>query len=77
MLNQVFISYRHESLKHARAVLRLAELLRQAKIPGALDQFYIDDHSGVLTKVGASGEEDSANKSVCVLIIASDGWFAT
>jgi SEFIR domain len=38
MLNQVFLSYRHESFEHVRAVLRLGERLRQAQIPVALDQ---------------------------------------
>lgn len=39
MFQQVFISYRLESPEHARAVRRLGELLRQAKIPVALDKF--------------------------------------
>jgi SEFIR domain-containing protein len=73
----VFISYRHESLEHARAVKRLGELLRQAKIPVALDQFHLDEHPGG-PDVGGWPRwcEDCANESACVLIIASEGWFA-
>lgn len=76
MLNQVFISYRHESPEHARAVLRLGKLLRQAKIPVALDQFYLDDNPGGPDEGWPKWCEDCANESACVLIIASDGWFA-
>ena len=76
MLNQVFLSYRHESLEHARAVLRLGELLRQAKIPVALDQFYLNDHPGGPDEGWPKWCEDCANNSACVLIIASEGWFA-
>jgi hypothetical protein len=76
MLNQVFVSYRHESIEHARAVLRLGELLRQAKIPVAMDQFYLNDHSGGPDEGWPKWCEDCANKSVCVLIIAFEGWFA-
>jgi SEFIR domain len=76
MLNQVFISYRHEGPEHARAVRRLGELLRQAEIPVALDQFYLDDHPGGPDQGGwVQWSEDCANDSACVLIIASDGWF--
>jgi hypothetical protein len=45
MRKQVFLSYRHETVEHSRAVFRLAEL-RQAAIPVALDQFYLDDNPG-------------------------------
>lgn len=77
MLNQVFLSYRHESPEHARAVRRLGELLRQAKLPIVLDQFYLDDHPGGPDLGGwPKWCEDCANESVCVLIIASEGWFS-
>lgn len=77
MLNQVFVSYRHEGPAHARAVRRLGELLRQAKIPVALDQFYLDEHPGGPDAGGwPKWCEDCASESACVLIIASDGWFA-
>ncbi len=76
MLNQVFISYRHESPEHARAVGRLGELLRQAGLPIALDQFHLDEHPGGPDVGWPKWCEDCANQSVCVLIIASEGWFA-
>ena len=76
MPNQVFLSYRHESLEHARAVRRLGELLRQVKIPVALDQFYLEEHPGEPDLGWPKWCEDCANKSACVLVIASAGWFA-
>lgn len=77
MQNHVFISYRHESPEHARAVRRLGELLRQANIPVALDQFYLDEHPGGPDLGGwPKWCEDCANESASVLIIASEGWFA-
>ena len=76
MLNQVFLSYRHESLEHSQAVLRLGKLLRQSKIPVALDQFYLYDNPGGPDEGWPKWCEDCANKSACVLIIASEGWFA-
>src|SRR6516165_934759 len=72
----VFISYRHESPEHARAVRRLAELLRQAKIPVALDQFYLDEFPGGPDLGWPKWSEDCANESACVLIVGSAGWFA-
>jgi SEFIR domain len=73
----VFISYRHESEEHASAVRRLGELLRQSKIPVALDQFHLDEHPGGPDLGGwPKWCEDCANDSACVLIIASAGWFA-
>jgi hypothetical protein len=76
MLNQVFLSYRHESPEHARAVLRLGQLLRQAKIPVTLDRFYLDEHPGGPNEGWPKWCDDCATKSACVLIIASEGWFA-
>jgi hypothetical protein len=76
MLNQVFISYRHESPEHARAVRRLGELLKQINIPVELDQFFQDEHPGGPDIGWPKWCEDNANKSACVLIIASQGWFA-
>ena len=76
MVDQVFISYRHESLEHYRAVRRLGELLRQAEIPVALDQFYLEEHPGGPDEGWPKWCEDCANESTCVLIIASEGWFA-
>jgi len=75
-LQQLFISYRHESLEHARAVRRLGELLRQAGIPVALDQFYLEEHPGGPDEGWPKWCEDYANNSVCVLIIGSEGWFS-
>jgi hypothetical protein len=76
MRNQVFISYRHESPDHSRAVRRLGERLRQAGLPVMLDQFYLEDHPGGPDEGWPKWCEDCANKSACVLIIASEGWFA-
>jgi hypothetical protein len=75
-MQHVFISYRHEGPDHARAVRRLGELLRQAKIPVALDQFYLDEYPGGPDLGWPTWSEDNASKSACVLIIASEGWFA-
>ena len=75
-MQHVFISYRHESPEHARAVRRLAELLRQANLPVALDQFYLDEYPGGPDLGWPKWCEDCASRSDCVLIIASTGWFA-
>jgi len=76
MLNQVFLSYRHESPEHARAVHRLGELLREAKIPVMLDQFFLRENPGGPNLGWPKWCEDCAIQSQCVLIIASEGWFA-
>jgi hypothetical protein len=76
MLQHVFISYRHESLEHARTVRRLGELLRQAEIPVALDQFHLEEHPGGPDLGWPKWCEDCANQSACVLIIGSEGWFS-
>jgi hypothetical protein len=76
MLNQVFISYRQESPEHARAVRRLGELLRQAKLPIVLDQFFLNEHPGGPDDGGwPKWCEDHASQSACVVIVASEGWF--
>jgi hypothetical protein len=76
VLNHVFLSYRQESPQHARAVRRLGELLRQAGLPVELDQFYLEDHPGGPDEGWPKWCEDRANDSACVLVIASEGWFA-
>jgi hypothetical protein len=76
MMQHVFISYRHEGPEHARAVRRLGELLLQAKIPVALDQFLLEKHPGGPDSGWPKWCEDCANQSASVLIIASEGWFA-
>jgi hypothetical protein len=76
MQQHVFISYRHESPEHGRAVRRLGELLRQARIPVALDQFYLEEQPGGPEVGWPKWCEDCANDSACVLIIASEGWFS-
>lgn len=76
MRNQVFLSYRHENAEHSRAVLQLGNLLRQAAIPVALDQFYLDDNPGGPDEGWPKWCEDCANESACVLIVASEGWFS-
>ena len=75
MLNQVFLSYRHESPEHARAVHRLGELLRQSGLPVALDQFHLDEHPGGSDVGWPKWSEDCAIESACVVIVASEGWF--
>lgn len=76
MLNQVFISYRHESSEHSRAVRRLGEMLRQAGLPVVLDQFYLEDYPGGPDEGWPQWCQKCANESACVLIVASKGWFA-
>jgi hypothetical protein len=74
--NHVFLSYRHESPEHARAVSRLGDLLQQAGIPVELDQFYLDKNPGGPNEGWPKWCEDRANQSACVVVIASPGWFA-
>src|SRR6476661_5745276 len=74
--NQVFLSYRQESPNHARAVRRFGELLRQSKMVVALDQFLLDEHPGGPDLGWPKWCEDCVKESACVLIIASEGWFA-
>ncbi|RLW71006.1 MAG: hypothetical protein B6D71_04240 [gamma proteobacterium symbiont of Stewartia floridana] len=74
--HQVFISYRHESTKHAAAVRRLGEQLRSANIQVDLDQFYLEAHPGGPNDGWPKWCEQRANKSSHMLIIASTGWFA-
>ena len=76
MLQQVFISYRHETPEHARAVRRLGELLRQANVSVALDQFCLEENPGGPDVGWPKWCEDRVTESACVLIIASEGWFA-
>jgi hypothetical protein len=76
MRKQVFISYRHESPEHSRAVRRLGEMLRQTGLPVMLDQFYLEDHPGGPDEGWPKWCEDCANESSSVLIVASHGWFA-
>jgi len=76
MRNQVFLSYRHESVEHSRAVLQLGEALRREAIPVALDQFYLDENPGGPDEGWPKWCEDCANESACVLIVASEGWFS-
>lgn len=76
MAKQVFISYRQESPEHSRAVRRLGELLRQARIPVALDQFYLDEFPGGPDVGWPKWCEECADGSDCLLIIGSAGWFS-
>jgi hypothetical protein len=77
MRKQVFLSYRHESQEHVAAVHRLGKLLCDANIPVALDRFYLDEHPGGPDEGGwPKWSEQAANESQCVLIMASEGWFA-
>ncbi len=76
MNKQVFISYRQESLEHARAVRRLGTLLQDAGLPVLLDQFYMDEHPGGPNEGWPKWCDDAATNSACVVIIGSKGWFA-
>jgi hypothetical protein len=76
MYKQVFLSYRQESPEHAREVRRLGELLRQAGLPVALDQFLVEGQPGGPDEGWPKWCEDNANESECVLVIGSAGWFA-
>jgi hypothetical protein len=74
-MNHVFLSYRHESDDHAKAVRTLGEMLKAADLPVELDQFYMDAHSGGPDETWVNWCEDRAEKSACVLIVCSTGWF--
>jgi hypothetical protein len=74
-MNHVFLSYRHESNDHANAVRTLGEKLKDAGLPFELDQFYIEDHPGGPDEGWRKWCEDRAEKSACVLIVCSKGWF--
>jgi hypothetical protein len=74
-MNHVFLSYKHESDDHVRAVRNLAEKLKVAGLPVELDQFYIEDFPGGPDEGWRKWCEDRAEKSACVLIVCSKGWF--
>jgi len=74
-MNHVFLSYRHESDDHANAVRNLGEKLKAAGFPVELDQFYLKDHPGGPDEGWRKWCEDRAEKSSCVLIVCSKGWF--
>jgi len=76
MLKQAFISYRHESPEHSRAVRRLGEMLRLAGLPVVLDQFYLEDYPGGPDEGWPKWCDDCTTQSECVLVVASEGWFA-
>ena len=74
-MNHVFLSYRHESDEHVKAVRNLGEKLKVAGLPVELDQFYIEDYPGGPDEGWRKWCEDRAEKSACVLIVCSKGWF--
>jgi hypothetical protein len=74
-MNHIFLSYRHESDDHAKTVRNLGEKLKAAGLPVELDQFYIDDYPGGPDEGWRKWCEDRAEKSACVLIVSSKGWF--
>jgi TIR domain-containing protein len=74
-MNHVFLSYRHESDDHAKAVRNLGEKLKSAGLPVELDQFYIEAYPGGPDEGWRKWCEDRAEKSACVLIVCSKGWF--
>jgi len=74
-MNHVFVSYRQESVQHSAAVRRFAETLR-AKIPAvSLDQFFREMNPAGPNEGWRKWCEDNAEKSACVLIVCSKGWF--
>jgi hypothetical protein len=74
-MNHVFLSYRLESDDHAEAVRTLGEQLKAANLPVELDQFYIEVNPGGPDEGWPKWCEDRAEKSACVLIVCSKGWF--
>src|SRR5258707_1376765 len=74
-MNQVFLSYRHENEAHSKLVRNLAEKLRAEGHLVALDQFLKDKHAGGPDDGWRKWSERCAEKSSCVLIICSKGWF--
>jgi TIR domain len=74
-MSHVFLSYRHENNAHAEAVRSLGEKLRAAGLPVELDQFYMDGHPGGPDEGWRKWCEDRAEKSACVLVVCSKGWF--
>jgi len=78
MLKQhVFLSYRHESPEHIRAVRRLGEMLRSINVPVVLDQFLLDENPGGPSLGWPAWCEEQVTQSACVLIVASSGWFSS
>jgi hypothetical protein len=74
-MNHVFLSYRHESDTHAKAVRNLGERLKAKGLPVELDQFYFEHNSGGPDEGWRTWSENRAEKSACVLIVCSKGWF--
>ena len=74
-MNHVFLSYRHESDAHAKSVRNLGERLKATGLPVELDQFYLEGHSGGPDEGWRLWCEERAEKSACVLIVCSKGWF--
>src|SRR5262245_35147122 len=74
-MSYLFISYRHENVKHAGNVRSLAEKLKQSGISVMLDQFFLEEHPGGPDSGWAKWCADHAERSACVLAICSKGWF--
>jgi hypothetical protein len=74
-MNQVFLSYRHESDDHAKAVWSLGEKLKAEGLPVEFDQFYLEYHPGGPDEGWRKWCSDRAEKSACVLVVCSKGWF--
>jgi TIR domain/CHAT domain/SEFIR domain len=73
--NHVFLSYSRESDAHAKIVRDLGEKLKAARLPVELDQFYLDEHPGGPSEGWAQWRSDRAEKSACMLVVCSKGWF--
>jgi hypothetical protein len=74
-MNHVFLSYRHESDDHAKAVWDLGEKLKVAGLPVELDQFCVEGYPDGPDEGWRKWCENRAEKSACVLIVCSKGWF--
>lgn len=74
-MNQVFLSYRQENDAHVALVRNLATRLRDQKFPLAFDQFVKEERPGGPDENWLRWAERCAEKSSCVLIVCSKGWF--
>lgn len=76
MPNQVFISYRRENDAHVERVRRLASRLREAGLPVAFDEFYLEANPGGPDEKWSRWCIEQAKESACVLMVGSRGWYA-
>ena len=74
-MNQVFISYRQEDDAYAATVRSLADQFKNQGLPVVLDQVLLDENPGGPDEGWPRWCEAHAEKSACVLICCSRGWF--